>query len=105
MFQLGEVPFFSDYICIAGVDFVQPTPGGSWAFNTAPSKANTLFASWTSNQDVIPPYDPSTGLVDWSLYRLNSVVNAGDSKFSPGEAVRSAMPSSREAETRTSTAP
>ena len=92
MFQLGTTPFFGDYIDIAGVQFVQSSPGGPWTFNTAPSKAGTQFAVWTSNQDVIPPYDPVQGRVDWTLYTPpRSALNAGNggnaSLFDAGQTV------------------
>ena len=79
LFQLGTVPFLGDYIDVAGLSFVQPTPGGPWTFNTAVSKVGAQFAVWTSNQDVIPPYDPSTGIVDWTQYTPpRSALNAGN---------------------------
>ncbi len=82
MFQQGEVPFFADYIDILGVPFVQSSPGGPWSFNSAPTKAGTQFAIWTSNQDVVPPYDASTGTVDWSQYTPPfSAANNGTSVY------------------------
>jgi streptogramin lyase len=68
MFGLGTVPFFSDYIDVLGVPFVQTSPGGPWSFNTGNSKSGTQFAIWTSNQDVVPPYNSATGDVDWTQY-------------------------------------
>ncbi len=106
IFQLGEAPFFSDYLDIAGVTFVQPSPGGPWTFNTEPSKAGTQFASWTSNQDVVPPYDAARGVVDWTLYTPpRSAANTGETASSRrGKGFRPARLPSPAAATRTSTA-
>ena len=71
MFSKGTVPFIGDYIDIVGQPFV-PIPGSNaWAYNnpnnpalagaTLPSPVH--FASWTSNQDVVPPADG-----DWTKY-------------------------------------
>jgi hypothetical protein len=90
IFQLGRGPFFSDYLAVDGVTFVQSSAGGPWVFNTAPSKAGNVFASWTSNQDVVPPYDPVRGIVDWTLYTPpRSPANTGDSIFRQGQRVPS----------------
>jgi hypothetical protein len=75
IFKNGTVPFMGDYIDIAGPAFV-PTPGGGWAFNTAPNPAPVHYAVWTSNQDVRPPADG-----DWTHYTPVGV--AGPSFFDP----------------------
>src|SRR6202035_3051055 len=79
LFQLGTVPFVGDYIDVAGLAFVQKTAGGPWSFNTDPSKVGAQFAVYTSNQDVVPPFDPSTGTVDWTKYTPpRSALNLGN---------------------------
>ncbi len=93
MFSLGEVPYIGDYVHVGGLDMVKSSPGGSWVLNTAPSKAGTQFASWTSNQDVVPPYNPATGMVDWHLYTPpNSAAKTVQSKFDPGQTVPVCQP-------------
>ncbi len=92
MFQHGAIPFFGDYIDVAGVAFLQDGSTGTWNFNTSPSKAGAQFAVWTSNQDVIPPVDPVTHTVDWSQYTPpRSALNAGNggnqSLFDAGQSV------------------
>jgi hypothetical protein len=78
MFSLGTVPFMGDYIDIAGQTFVA-NGDGSWSFNTSPSSTPVFYATWTDNRDVVPPIDPSTGLVDWTKYTPPiSATNAGD---------------------------
>ncbi|HEY7113583.1 MAG TPA: hypothetical protein VIA45_11685, partial [Thermoanaerobaculia bacterium] len=82
MFSLGTVPFFSDYIDVLGVAFVQSSPGGPWTFNTGNAKSSSQFAIWTSNQDVVPPYNAATGEVDWTQYTPPfSAANNGTSVY------------------------
>jgi Bacterial Ig-like domain (group 3)/BNR repeat-like domain len=75
LFKGGTVPFLGDYIDIAGPAFV-PTPGGGWAFATAPALAPVHYAVWATNQDVRPPADG-----DWTHY--TPVGAAGPSFFDP----------------------
>jgi Galactose oxidase, central domain len=78
MFQLGHVPFFGDYIDITGQMFVK-NASGNWTFNTASSAGTIQYASWTTNQDVVPPYDPTTNTIDWTKYTPPiSALNLGD---------------------------
>src|SRR5206468_10672475 len=54
--------------------------------------AGTQFAAWTSNQDVVPPYDPVSNTVDWTLYTPpKSALNVGEggntSLFDSGQTV------------------
>jgi hypothetical protein len=64
MFMQGQVPFLGDYIDIVGQMFV-PTVNGSWAYNNpAVNHSSPVhYASWTTNQDVIPPANG-----DWTKY-------------------------------------
>jgi N-acetylneuraminic acid mutarotase len=64
MFEKGKVPFMGDYIDIVGQMFV-PTAKGGWAFNNprVNSSSPVHYAAWTSNQDVIPPFNG-----DWTQY-------------------------------------
>ena len=71
MFSQGAVPFMGDYLDIAGQPFV-PVPGSNaWAYNNPnnsalagqPAPSPVHFASWTSNQDVVPPADGN-----WTKY-------------------------------------
>jgi Galactose oxidase, central domain len=78
MFQLGHVPFFGDYIDITSQMFVKDATG-NWTFNTAASAGTIQYASWTTNQDVVPPYDPTTNSIDWTKYTPPiSALNPGD---------------------------
>jgi len=80
MFGKGSLAFFGDYNGIAGQPFVLVKCGNSlcWTYNnpSPPGVAGTSFAApkpaptspvhyatWTSNQDVIPPADG-----DWTTY-------------------------------------
>jgi len=72
MFRGGTAPFFGDYIDIAGLMFVPVN--GSWAYNTASSKAPVHFATWTDNRDVRPPVGG-----DWTNY--TPVGSGGTSTF------------------------
>ena len=80
MFAKGLAAFLGDYLGIAGQPFVLVKCGNSqcWTYNnpSPPGVAGTSFAApkpaptspvhyatWTSNQDVIPPIDN-----DWTMY-------------------------------------
>jgi hypothetical protein len=84
LFRQGTVPFIGDYIDIAGPAFV-PTPGGRWAFATAPTPAPVHYAVWTSNQDVRPPADG-----DWTHY--TPVGPGGPSLYDPSAARPACQP-------------
>jgi Big-like domain-containing protein/pentapeptide repeat protein len=58
LFEQGQVPFLGDYIDIAGQAMVPTDASGkNWRFNTLPSDSPSVYATWTSNQDVRPPAD------------------------------------------------
>ncbi len=63
MFQLGTVPFFGDYIDIAGPTFV-PRGDGTWRFNTLASDPEHIHVAWTDNRNVVQPID-----ANWTSYR------------------------------------
>jgi len=93
MFEHGEGAFMGDYIGITGQPFVLVPCGNSqcWTYNnpSPPGVAGTIFAapkpaassavhfaSWTSNQDVIPPADG----VSWDTY---TAIGNGMSVYDP----------------------
>ena len=59
MFLHGTVPFFGDYIDVAGPTFVSQTVNGkqSWRFNTASSDPDHTHVVWTDNRNVVQPDD------------------------------------------------
>jgi hypothetical protein len=70
LFQQGTVPFFGDYIDIAGQAFSasssstgHPWCSGTWCYTVEPEGSPVHYATWTSNQDVRPPADG-----DWTHY-------------------------------------
>jgi len=78
LFEQGQDPFMGDYVDIAGLAFVPTDSSGkNWAFNTSPSSLPVVYATWTSNQDVVPPADG-----DWTHY--TPVGGGGPSIFNPG---------------------
>ena len=101
MFELGEAAFLGDYIGITGQPFVLVKCGSSqcWTYNNpspagvagtilaapkpAPSSA-VHFASWTSNQDVIPPANGQ-----WDTY---TAIASGMSVYNPSVSVPGCQP-------------
>src|SRR5260370_23747099 len=70
MFMHGQVPFMGDYIDIAGQMFVtcaptSPTCPNGWAYNNPAANPSSPvhYATWTTNQDVVPPING-----DWTTY-------------------------------------
>jgi streptogramin lyase len=92
MFEMGTAAFLGDYIGITGQPFVLVPCGSSqcWTFNNpsppgvagtklaapkpAPSSA-VNYATWTSNQDVIPPWNN-----EWDTY---TAISSGTSVYNP----------------------
>jgi hypothetical protein len=86
MFKKGTVPFFGDYIDIAGSSFSQKADG-SWKFNVALSKTAVFHTAWTDNRDVRrPPGD------DWTKYTPPGS-QARQSVFDPTQTVEPCNPS------------
>jgi hypothetical protein len=56
LFSQGTLPFFGDYIDIAGQAFLA-NGDGTWSFNTSRTSTPVFYASWTDNRDVKPPQD------------------------------------------------
>ena len=56
MFSQGTLPFFGDYIDVAGPVFKANGASG-WTFNSSASSPLVAYASWTDNRDVKPPAD------------------------------------------------
>jgi streptogramin lyase len=97
MFETGEAAFLGDYIGITGQPFVLVKCGSSqcWTYNnpSPPGVAGTIlaapkpaptsainYATWTSNQDVIPP--PNN---EWDTY--TAINNGGSSVYNPSQPV------------------
>jgi parallel beta-helix repeat protein len=55
IFQQGTVPFFGDYLDVAGAPRFVPNGDGTWSYNTEPSTAPVYHAVWTDNRDVVGP--------------------------------------------------
>jgi hypothetical protein len=87
LFRQGTVPFFGDYLDIAGQTFAPHD--ASWVFNTARLKSPFHIAVWTSNQDVRPPPPP---LRDWTNYTPTGPGANRTSKFDPSQTVPACVP-------------
>lgn len=62
MFQSGTLPFFGDYIDVAGPTFI-PESNGTWRFNNLSTDPDFTHVVWTDNRDVVPPPDG-----DWATF-------------------------------------
>ena len=91
MFKGGLVPFFGDFIDIAGLRFILDG-AGQWQFNTDPGLgAPVVHAVWTDNRDVEPPPDgdwtsyvpPGDGSPRTSIFDPTQTVPACDPGFDP----------------------
>jgi hypothetical protein len=95
MFLQGSGAFLGDYTGITGQPFVLVKCGSSqcWTYNnpSPPGVAGTFFAApkpppssavhyatWTSNQDVIPPPANAQGVQEWDTY---TAIGNGSSKY------------------------
>ena len=77
MFQTGTVPFFGDYIDIAGPTFVPQ--GTGWRFNIQSQDPDTTRVVWTDNRNVVQPADG-----DWTHYTpVNLSAASTPSVFDP----------------------
>lgn len=65
IFKLGTVPFFGDYIDIAGSTFVPYISSGTerWRFNNLSTDPDHTHVVWTDNRNVV---QPANG--DWTNY-------------------------------------
>jgi hypothetical protein len=62
MFESGTLPFFGDYIDVAGPTFI-PLENGTWRFNNLATDPDFTHVVWADNRDVVPPADG-----DWANY-------------------------------------
>jgi hypothetical protein len=77
MFQSGTLPFFGDYIDIAGPTFI-PLENGSWRFNNQPTDPDFTHVVWADNRDVVPPADGN-----WANYTPPTYGTSSTSIFDP----------------------
>jgi Legume lectin domain/Putative Ig domain len=77
MFQGGTLPFFGDYIDVAGPTFV-PNQDGTWRFNNKPGDPDFTHVVWTDNRDVVPPADGN-----WANYTPPTYGTTTASIFDP----------------------
>lgn len=77
MFQSGTLPFFGDYIDIAGPTFI-PNADGSWRFNDQTTDPDFTHVVWTDNRDVVPPADGN-----WANYTPPTFGTSSTSIFDP----------------------
>jgi hypothetical protein len=75
LFQQGTVPFFGDYIDIAGPTFI--ATGNAWRFNTQATDPDYTRIVWTDNRNVVQPADG-----DWTHY-TPVASTGGPSVFDP----------------------
>ncbi len=80
MFKGGTVPFFGDYLDIAGLRyFLDDT--GVWQYDLDPSRGTAqLHAMWTDNRDVVGPIDG-----DWTSYVPPGDGTSPPSLFDPSQ--------------------
>jgi hypothetical protein len=77
MFQSGTLPFFGDYIDIAGPTFI-PNADGSWRFNDQTTDPDFTHVVWTDDRDVVPPADGN-----WANYTPPTFGTSSTSIFDP----------------------
>ena len=77
MFQSGTLPFFGDYIDVAGPTFI-PLENGSWRFNNLATDADFTHVVWADNRDVVPPADGN-----WANYTPPTYPGSTTSIFDP----------------------
>jgi hypothetical protein len=75
MFEGGTVPFFGDYIDVAGVP-PAAAAGATTSSASTPTSSAVFYAAWTDNRDVRPPANG-----DWTNY--TPVGGGGTSIFDP----------------------
>jgi hypothetical protein len=77
MFQSGTLPFFGDYIDVAGPTFI-PLENGTWRFNNLATDPDFTHVVWADNRDVVPPADG-----DWANYTPPTYPGSTTSIFDP----------------------
>jgi Putative Ig domain len=77
MFQSGTLPFFGDYIDVAGPTFI-PLENGGWRFNNLATDSDFTHVVWTDNRDVVPPADGN-----WANYTPPTYPGSRTSIFDP----------------------
>jgi len=77
MFQSGTLPFFGDYVDVAGPTFI-PNVNGTWRFNNQATDPDFTHVVWTDNRDVVPPAD---GI--WANYTPPTYPGSTTSIFDP----------------------
>jgi Putative Ig domain len=79
IYARGTIPFLGDYVDLV----IAPTQPGS---------APVAYATWTTNQNVLPGVNPQTGNVDWTLYTPPGA-GAAQSTFDPTQPRAACNPS------------
>jgi hypothetical protein len=87
MFQSGTLPFFGDYIDVAGPTFV-PLENGNWRFNNLPTDPDFTHVVWADNRDVVPPADGN-----WANYTPPTYPGSTTSIFDPTQTRPACTPS------------
>jgi putative Ig domain-containing protein len=77
MFQSGTLPFFGDYIDVAGPTFI-PNENGTWRFNNLATDPDFTHVVWADNRDVVPPADGN-----WANYTPPTYPGSTTSIFDP----------------------
>ena len=77
MFQSGTLPFFGDYIDLAGPTFI-PNENGTWRFNNLATDPDFTHIVWADNRDVVPPADGN-----WANYTPPTYPGSTTSIFDP----------------------
>ena len=77
MFQSGTLPFFGDYIDVAGPTFIA-NQDGTWRFNDQPTDPDFTHVVWADNRDVVPPADGN-----WANYTPPTYGTTTTSIFDP----------------------
>jgi hypothetical protein len=77
MFQSGTLPFFGDYIDVAGPTFIANSDG-TWRFNNEASDPDFTHVVWADNRDVVPPADGN-----WANYTPPTYGTSSTSIFDP----------------------
>jgi len=83
LFQLGTVPFHSDYLEVTpSVKILPPAVAfGSWIYNINPFEPTSFHTAWTDNRDVRPPNGDVWG--NWVDYNAPSSIQDSDWSVPP----------------------